>query len=382
MSEKALRILDTLAEEIRDEILDDLGREVVAAVFLGGSVASGRVAAWEGDDFVEIFSDLDIYVVVSSDCDLESARVRAGIISRRVELEGDGYRMFRRPDIGVFTPSTLLAQPARPGTVDLHLNHRMLHGDAGILEKRSLFAPSAIERDEALYLLENRLLETLELGVTQGTDESFRRFLYYNALKCEADVLSALLITEGRYDPDPGRRLDMLQGGGIEVPGELLRPVERASSSLLDVSCALKEPCGGYEAIVGEAGDVLLAAWRHVASKLYDEQAPASWRRLVAARCRGGGSIRNLRLTRIICRKGGIGLGNWPKLWFRFRRFDPLISLRAASVCEMRRRREEIPMEEAYPPGMVEYLDRLCKLFGLVEGGVFERARALYRRLA
>ena len=64
-------------------------------------------------------------------------------------------------EIAFVTREGLAAMPARPGTVDLARQGRVLHGDAGVLDALPRWTPAAIPAEERLLLLENRAFELL-----------------------------------------------------------------------------------------------------------------------------------------------------------------------------------------------------------------------------
>ena len=130
------------------------------ALLLSGSHAT-REAVWAsvaGNDVS--LSDLDLYAVMRDEDACKTARTRAR--ARRASGRAIRCDALAGPlEIAFVTREGLAAMPARPGTVDLARQGRVLHGDAGVLDALPRWTPAAIPAEERLLLLENRAFELL-----------------------------------------------------------------------------------------------------------------------------------------------------------------------------------------------------------------------------
>lgn len=232
----ALEIQRARAGAIAREVVARSPEDAITVIFAGGSLARGEVWAAEIDGLWEIYSDVDIYVVVRDPG--TAARVRE--VGHRVATNPprmDGVHFLRNPDIGVYTPADLRAQPLRPGTTDLGKHHVRLYGDADVAS----LCPGggAIEAAEALYLLENRMLELSEGG--EVTAPAQGRLACVRALKARMDIHAAHALVAGDFDPVLAVRAKLLR---VQPP------------STMDAS-GRDDAAGAYRA----AGD--LAHWLH-----------------------------------------------------------------------------------------------------------------------
>jgi hypothetical protein len=176
----------------------------IRAVFAGGSVGRGEVWSASRDGFLEIFSDIDLYVVIADDADVALVRRAGHEAVRALPAASDGVAFRRGVDVGVYRLDDLLAQPVRPGTIDLAEHHLWLFGDRSLLASLAGAWSRPMERAEALYLLENRAWDLLD----GRAEESLA-----TAAKATLDVLAAHLIAEGRFAPtyDARRAADLAQ---------------------------------------------------------------------------------------------------------------------------------------------------------------------------
>ena len=196
------------ADALAQVILRAIGTDKVISIFAGGSLARNEIAAYSTDDGVEIYSDIDLYVVVVDNCD--GAVVRGRIRDAVEEFDRtpavDGVTFAARSDVGVYKMADLQTLVPRPGTVCLR-DARLLHGKGDVLER----APgdvTAIAPDEALYLIENRMTEMLALE--ERTDAVGKRYAAYHGVKLCLDVGAALLIAGGKFSCSPSERMELL----------------------------------------------------------------------------------------------------------------------------------------------------------------------------
>ena len=148
----------------------------------------------------------------------------------------DGVVFLRGVDVGVYRVHDLLAQPARPGTLDLREHHRWLYGDRSILDALAPAANRRIAATEALYLLENRAWDVLGAAATgAGAFDAERSRV--QAAKAILDVGAAHLIAEGRFVRDRQHHhvASLLALAHAPVPGTRRRGLGKCLEVAVDV---------------------------------------------------------------------------------------------------------------------------------------------------
>ncbi|NIM19413.1 MAG: hypothetical protein GTO51_03425 [Candidatus Latescibacteria bacterium] len=357
-------------------------------VFVAGSFARNDIAWFNASGRLEIYSDLDIYVVISGDSDLESCRRRARAAASTILLEGEDFEIFPSMDVGVYTVEDLLAQPARPGTVEITDSHWVLYGDAGIPEMMRKQSNARIDEKEALYLLENRLIEKERLFARNWTSPSpgLERYAMYTAHKTCMDAGSALLIYLDLYSTSATERLSYIRNAA-EYPEiqELLSKddldqIERSHQAIEDLQQALQKGDASLGSVWDSVEAVVLALWRGMAARLFQVGDKHSWDELVRTRCCEGDIAGNFRELVVLGKR--MELGWWRSLFVGARnmRLSPLDSLRLSGlVAVILERREE--GTAALERGFIPHLDRLSRAFGHSTGGIFERARELFEKI-
>ena len=394
MSDPSIDIIPRFVDQLVSTILDELGRDGVRAVFAGGSVARGEISYCAADNGVDIYSDVDLYVVVGDGVDLEDARRRARDVTTGVALVGDGYRFYRQPDIGVYTFEDLAAQPARPGTVGLDAHHLILHGDPDVPIQAAARIGNNIAVEESLYLLENRLIE---LAVLQSrlcrlprdvSPENQRNELtsgYYAFTVCKTgmDVASAALIAHGDYVAGRTDRLRRLAAMGTD-PGsswaeERFDAVTRCGDALDRLPSRDWAQGVASDAMAAEVVSLALAVWRRIASGLFDVEAD-DWNAMVLKRCHTGeyiGNFRQFRAMAVRCgfkRRGALAAG------VHLSRYSPIDALRMSAFLDYLQRDAELrPHVTSLSQTLGPFLDRLTAVCGFSEGSLEERAYAMYR---
>ncbi|MBI4721141.1 MAG: hypothetical protein HY770_07990 [Chitinivibrionia bacterium] len=297
--------LSSLADTICTSILGTLGRSSVESIFLSGSAAGGAVAWFNNGGFVEIYSDLDVFVVVAPGVDCARAKSAARSLIPGLPIETGEYRLFRAPDIGVYDESDLLSQPARPGTAEIPLRFRMLYGrDDVILRVRRRFDASNIAREEALYLLENRLMEQASLRARADGDHSdgFARSMFYAGLKHCLDAASAVLMAEGAYVCGMDDRMKLFKSlsasAGIALAKEWLDLIDYSYGHLGNLQGAMLSENARFDAIGRRSEALLLTAWKTIAASIFGCAPGTGWEDLVRARSRAHSLGSALRETR------------------------------------------------------------------------------------
>ncbi len=378
--------LSTIAVDTSERIVDALGKENVSAIFVSGSAARNEVAWFDTGDLIEIYSDLDISVVVSNECEWETCRTRARAAAAEVLLENERMKMMRPMDIGVYTIEDLLVQPARPGTVDIAESHWLLFGEAEIPRMMDKLSRASIEKKEALYLLENRMIEKVELfrQVHDSPSPDLERYAIYVALKTCLDAAAAILIFLGLYRSDPAARFhDLREAAKSRVSGALfphgsLEQIESSYAALQNLQQTLKTEERTYRSVWDDVEPVVLFSWRRLAARIFNVRND-SWDALVLARCRRGELLRNLRELVVLAERKGIGRARALLNGVSCARLSPVESVRLFGLVESvlgfpGAAGETKKIERVFFP----YLDRLTRFFGCSEGAVFDRVKRLH----
>jgi hypothetical protein len=342
----------------------------IVCVFAGGSLARGEVWCAQIDRELEVYSDVDLYVVVEGEGAL--ARVQAAVAAIATPRL-DGVRFLRPPDIGVYTRADLAAQPARPGTIDLSVNHLLLHGDPSVPAGLRRPDPARMAPAEALYLLENRVAETA--GADAGAQGSAARAVMVQALKARLDVHAAHTIVAGSFAPTLAARAKLFESG----PPEGLDAAAR--DDVADAYHAARDPAAWFAG--REAGAereralrALVRAWCALAGGVLAPHRRVSIEEAVAIRCRAGARIQNAReLVRLRRRTG---LPAWRAVMAApgLARVSPRAALRLDAL--VRRLHDHGQFDARDYAAHARYLDALTQTFGFADGSQEMRARTMH----
>lgn len=391
MSSDPRQILLTFGDRVARVVVDELGGAAVESIFAAGSVARGEVAAFDGPEGIEIYSDIDLFVVVRDTPDLEGARRRARRAAGGVPREGDGFRIVPEPGIGVFSEEDLLSQKSRPGTVEIPEYHVMLYGNADVPKRTGDCIASKIDVSEALYLVENRLTELGELRdrLDEDRTDGFRRYLYYARSKSCLDAVSAALIAEGRFHPSRTERMRRLRDeppdGGVSCyfPPGAKESVDRCYDRLTNLQTTMKRLREDDPSLENEVEAVLLGVWKRVAGSACALDTD-EWIGLVDWRCRRGRWVENAKELWVLARRVGIPRGRVAVSAAALARFSAVDALRLSGAVEaLLGGRKTLGLgpgdARAVEKGYMAGLDRLTRAFGYATGPVFRRARRLFR---
>ena len=274
----AIEIMRERAAAVVRDLLARVPAGAIRAAFAGGSVGRGEVWSSSRNGTLEIFSDIDLYVIVADDADVALVRRAAASVAAALPAADAGTRFRRGADIGVYRLDDLLAQPVRPGTVDLAENHLWLFGERDVA--RLLTAPSRpMERSEALYLLENRAWDLLDVPTEETAATTAKVML---------DVLAAHLIAEGRFVPTYERRRAAAEREEVRLASSAAREAVAAAErfrrgEIIDMVAvdALTHVTEAWCVL----GDVILFGGEGVAD-------PAA---ILAQRCHRGNRVANYR---------------------------------------------------------------------------------------
>jgi hypothetical protein len=374
---KARDIMIDVARSMCDRIVAELGVDGVRCVFLSGSVVGDEVSSAVVDGVTELYSDVDLYVVVAEDTPAVRARVRKVVDDASVPE--DRYKMMHAPDVGVFTEADLLAQPVRPGMVEAAERRIVLHGSPPELGDR--FRPEDIDPREALYLIENRILEIKE--AVSDKDDGGKRNAMYVMLKGAVDGITALLICQKEYVCGREARrerffspavreqvVSLLRDGGMDF-------IRECCDSLQDLSDVFVR----YDPAVfaGEVEDFLADLWQRIARRIYGSGDVSG---LIEERVAGAGPGANLRELLVVARRSGMNrlrmvFGAAPTA-----RVSSLDLLRVSGLVAVFLRIDANSDRAGLSRTIVPALDRLTRLFGFDEGDLFDRAQLVRKMIA
>jgi len=344
----------------------------IASIFAGGSLGRGEVWAAENDGGLDVYSDVDLYVVARAPSDVGAIRAAARTIAA-LDSTVPGARFLRAADIGVYTRADLAAQPLRPGTAELARYHVTLYGDDGIPAGLRNREATEIPMEEALYLLENRAMELSGAGPDAG---AHARLALAQALKARLDVYAAHAIMARSFAPTLARRSrDVRENPPSTLAGEALQQVQDAFAGANDIGAwmqgrnALEERHRALAALAG--------AWRILAPvALGMDGAPDA---LLARRCREGSRFSNarevLRIRSAAARPFWRAAVGAPAL----SRFAPIPALRVDALA----RAFAGEHSNAHALGAhFAYVERLTRCFGFTDGPLETRVRVMHAAIS
>lgn len=375
----AVEAIQRYARTLSARVVEAAGADAVETVFVGGSVARGEVAAYRSDEGLEVYSDVDLYVVLKDGADEETARQAAREAALAVDVP-EGVRLLSAADVGVYTKPDLLAQPSRPGTAYLDSQHWLLYGNERVFAELSHHVGRDMDPREGLYLIENRLSELRRLpsGSGAGAEGRLRR---YTLLKTALDIAGALLVARGRYEPTleaRGARLAALAASPEFLPdawdAEL---VQEATSGVRDLQAYLDAPpASDLGERVRRFG---VGVWGAIASEVFPG-AMGDWATMILYRCNATNYRLNFR--QFVAMGAGLGLARSRLLWagLHLSRYAPVDALRLFALAESVAAR---PGLDAVGRRTLEslrgFLDRLTATCGFDDGPLEERVDAMHR---
>jgi hypothetical protein len=335
----------------------------IASIFAGGSLGRGEVWAAQRDGDFEIYSDIDLYVVAQ-----DAAAAQA--IRRKLRDVSDltAWGRFRPPDIGIYTRQDLAAQPLRPGTAELDTHHLMLYGDESIPRGLSNRSAAQIAPEEALYLLENRVLELTAPWLSIAPPQ----YGLFSALKAHLDVYSAHAIVDGTFACTLTERAERFRKRApATLEGEARARVAGVFDSAQDIGAWMRDRSVSSEC--ASAVHALADAWRTLAPHVLGMQGPVP--ALVARRCRAGAHLANardvIRIRRATSRSLLRAALAAPVLSGR----GPVQALRIDALAHVftREARDARALVAHF-----RYVGRLTRMFGYTNGSLEERSRAMH----
>jgi hypothetical protein len=340
----------------------------IASIFSGGSLGRGEVWAAEIDGTLEIYSDIDLYVVSAEDA--SAGALRATARSLPPPAPPAGARFLRSADIGVYTRADLVAQPVRPGTVELDAHHLMLYGDESIPRALTGRSAAGVPAEEALYLIENRLWD-FSRAATWEDNTPPARLALAQALKAQLDVYAAHAIVDGTFCATLAARAQRFHSQPPATMDENVRRlVAGAFTAARDFGAWIRRGQPGPErsrAVHALTDD----GWRVLAPRVLNRNtAPAE---LVARRCREGAFLANARdIWRLRRRLSAPRMGTVLALALLAGR-SPVDALRLDALVRC------LASADAREFGAhFTYVDRLTRHLGFNQGALEERVRTMH----
>jgi hypothetical protein len=368
----ALDMQRARAASLARDVVERSPADSIACIFAGGSLGRGEVWAAEIDDTLEVYSDIDLYVVAAQD--KVAPELRRVTQSLPAVAASGGVRFLRPADIGVYTRDDLAAQPLRPGTAELDTYHLMLYGDDAIARSLRGRGAAGIQAEEALYLLENR---ALELSAPAPADGPLARLALAQSLKARLDVYSAHAIVDHSFAPMLSERAARFANRTPKaLSADARNDVSRAFAALPVLGSWLRDH--GAEDERKRALKSLADAWRFLAPRVLGADGSAA--ELVARRCRSGERRANARDVMRIRRVAPVSTWHAALGALRFARLAPVAALR---VDAMARALAGEPGPENEMNSHLMYVDRLTEYFGFTGGGTRdERVRRMVAALS
>lgn len=354
-----------------------LARELVArapeasieCIFAGGSLGRGEVWAARFDGALEVYSDIDLYVIAAHEGAVAELRHAAQTVASFPAP--DGVRFLRSADIAVYTRADFAAQPLRPGTAELDTHHLLLHGDDSIVRALSGREAGNIPGEEALYLLENRAMELTaapaavadaHLGLAQS-------------LKARLDVYSAHAIVAGTFAVMISERARRFASDPPPTLEGVARDEVAASfGAATDIGAWMRTHDAATERDTALAA--IVDAWRKLAPRVL--RLDASNAELVARRCRAGDMMTNSQELVHIRHAVGVSLLRAASALPRLAALSPVAALRLDALARiLAGSGADNDMTTHFA-----YVDRLTHHFGFTSGTPDERVRRMYAAIS
>ena len=385
MTKSVNNIITRFVDELVGRVLSSIGEEHVVSVFVGGSVAGGEELYCEAGETVDVYSDVDLYVVVDEAVDPEEAKRRGRDGAAGLPLQGPGYRFHRGPDVGVYTFDDLAAQPARPGTVGLDRQHRMVCGDPAVPAQAAGEIGARIAPPEALYLLENRLQELAVLQPGEGESGATNGYHAFVVAKTVLDTVTASLIVRGQYDPRRSVRLQRLSALAADDDAEGAWAADELERARMWGKRLQALPSSEWAAGVDidkearAAVSLALDRWKRIAPACVDGD-PDDWCDLVLRRCHAGDYLGNFRQFRAMNARCGFKQRGTIAAGVHLSRYSAMDALRLTALVDYLSRRASIqPDVGRLLSALGPFLDRLTRECGFAAGTLNERAYEMYR---
>ncbi len=290
-------------------LVDRLGERNVRAVILAGSFALDEGSVVFTSSGPVFLSDVDLVLVLSSlEAHTAAYRLRCELGKGCEELFPEAV-FSGRIEIGTFLPDELKRLPARPGVFDLRSHGAVQWGDRDVLTLIPSFREEDIDGEEALVLIENRIMSLLDAYPEEGVGvKDLPYSFWYEVARVHTDIATAALCIGRSYVSGYGRRsrrlAERVDDGSIArlVSRAALADVARWTRFKLDPSSVLDEALLAGRSARGNWGEtarIVLDFWKrgvvHVLDSRGDPEGLPSVPSLLRSRRRRGGVLYNLR---------------------------------------------------------------------------------------
>lgn len=367
---RALGLQVERARAFARELVERAPSDSIACIFAGGSLGRGEVWSAEIDGVLEVYSDVDLYVVARDDSRVDAIRAAATRAQHAVVAPA-GTHFLRPLDIGVYTRTGLARQPRRPGTVDLRTHHLWLYGDRAIAQSLDAGGTSQVAGGEALYLLENRFRE-LAYALEREHPESAKRVMLVLALKARLDVYAAHAIVSRTFAPaHAGREASFAADPPATLTDHARQDVTTAFAAAHDLRAWMHGRAAGVEKVA--ALRAVADAWCALAPTVL--AADVTVGELAARRCRAGARTANAREVFRLRRATGLPAGRAILAALRLSGRSPVASLRMhALVRELEQRGNDARAFGSHRT----FIDALTRTFGFTDGSLDARVHAMH----
>jgi predicted nucleotidyltransferase len=281
--------LQGFLHDCTDLVLKRVGRENVAAVFLCGSFAAMEGSVLLGKGRTLFLSDIDLVAVLKSLESLHEHYPRRSEIGSACESLLPDALFAGRIDIGMMLEEDLRRLPPRPGVYDMKVSGRMLYGDKAVLDSIPAYGASEIGGEEAVILVENRMVSLLPACLEAPVDDEPARFiLLYRIARVYTDMLTSALCLSGSYAPGYAERfrifLHTVESGGNNTLLQLLPPALMPRLRMwTNFKLSPSPDIPGLETEIGVHGTLVRAAARDLVDYWKKADAFAAGRRPVAS---------------------------------------------------------------------------------------------------
>ena len=213
----------TLLDSCVHRILEISGRDNVSGIFIGGSLALGEGGIDRESDTPRLVGDIDLLVAVPSLRIHERLYGMRRDLGAACEASTDEIEFSGSIDVGIMLESDFESMGPSPFVYDLKYHGVALHGDDGLLDSIPDYEVDRIGGDEAVVLLQNRIVSFLgsfDASRRYSGDDPYR-FLY-GISKVYTDICTAVLCLSKLYTPGYAARCERIreasEAGRLALP--------------------------------------------------------------------------------------------------------------------------------------------------------------------
>jgi predicted nucleotidyltransferase len=211
-----------------------VGPEEIEGIFLCGSFALGEGGISYDTSPPLLVSDIDILVVLRRYEMLERLLPERYELGRSCEALTGEMQFSGRVDVGLMLPVDLERMPPRPGVFDLKRRGLTIYGKGEVRDLVPDYAPERVGGEEAVTLLENRIVSLLgRFSDPTAREGDFPYTFLYEIARVYTDIATALLCISGLYEPGYENRSRLFGEAvaegriSVPVPEELVPLVSR-----------------------------------------------------------------------------------------------------------------------------------------------------------